>query len=66
MTDTTPHDQIAATIEREYAAWRALVEEVGRNRMNEPGPMGEWTFGDRAGHLLGWRNRTIARLEARL
>ena len=26
--------------------------------------MGEWTFGDVAGHLLGWRNRTIARLEA--
>lgn len=26
--------------------------------------MGVWTFGDLAGHLLGWRNRTIARLEA--
>lgn len=26
--------------------------------------MGEWTFGDMAGHLLGWRNRTVARLEA--
>lgn len=26
--------------------------------------MGEWTFGDLAGHLLGWRERTIARLEA--
>jgi len=26
--------------------------------------MGEWNFGDLAGHLLGWRNRTIARLEA--
>ena len=26
--------------------------------------MGEWSFGDLAGHLLGWRDRTIARLEA--
>ena len=26
--------------------------------------MGEWSFGDMAGHLLGWRNRTINRLEA--
>ena len=26
--------------------------------------MGEWTFGDLAGHLLGWRNRSITRLEA--
>ena len=32
--------------------------------MTEPGPMGEWTFKDLAAHLLGWRNRTIARLEA--
>ena len=26
--------------------------------------MGDWTFGDLAGHLLGWRSRTITRLEA--
>ena len=26
--------------------------------------MGDWTFGDLAGHLLGWRNRSIDRLEA--
>ena len=44
--------------------WRDLVAEVGPDRYGEPGPMGEWTFGDLAGHLLGWRNRTIARLEA--
>jgi hypothetical protein len=64
MPDTTPHEQIAATIEREQAAWRALVEEVGRDRMDEPGPMGEWTFRDLAAHLLGWRERTIRRLRA--
>jgi len=44
--------------------WRDLVTEVGPPRYAVPGPMGEWTFGDLAGHLLGWRNRTIARLEA--
>ena len=26
--------------------------------------MGEWTFKDLVGHLLGWRERTIARLDA--
>ena len=26
--------------------------------------MGEWNFGDMAGHLVGWRNRTIGRLAA--
>jgi Mycothiol maleylpyruvate isomerase N-terminal domain len=64
MTDMTPHEQIAATIEREHAAWRALVDEVGRDRMDEPGPMGEWTFKDLAAHLLGWRERSIGRLGA--
>lgn len=64
MTEMTPHQQIAATIEREQAAWRDLVAEVGRDRMDEPGPMGEWTFKDLAAHLLGWRERSIARLRA--
>jgi hypothetical protein len=25
---------------------------------------GDWSFGDLAGHVVGWRNRTISRLEA--
>jgi hypothetical protein len=44
--------------------WGDLAGRVGQDRYAEPGPMGEWSFGDLAGHLLGWRNRTIARLEA--
>src|SRR5262249_14986178 len=44
--------------------WRSLTAEVGEARFDEPGPMGDWTFADMAGHLAGWRNRTIARVEA--
>jgi hypothetical protein len=44
--------------------WRDLAGEVRPERYADPGPMGEWSFADMAGHLLGWRNRTIARLEA--
>lgn len=51
-------------IRDEQDAWRALVDEVGRERMHEPGPMGAWSFRDLVVHLLGWRERTIARLEA--
>jgi hypothetical protein len=51
-------------IDREHAAWQALVAEVGTERMEEAGPMGEWSFKDLAAHLLGWRQRTIARLRA--
>jgi hypothetical protein len=62
---------MADTLKAEFAArlrdsrqvWRDLVAEVG-DRVDDAGPMGDWTFGDLAGHLLAWRNRTIARLEA--
>ena len=53
-----------ALIKTDQQYWRDLVAEVGPDRYDEPDAMGEWTFGDLAGHLLGWRNRTIARLEA--
>lgn len=59
----TREDQIAA-IRADQQFWRDLAADVGPDRYDEPGPMGEWSFGDMAGHLLGWRNRTIARLEA--
>jgi len=59
-----PRPALAEAIERERQVWRDLVDEVGMDRMTEPGPMGEWSFKDLAAHLLGWRDRTIARLEA--
>jgi hypothetical protein len=59
----TRAEQLAA-IRADQQFWRDLAAEVGPDRFAEPGPMGEWSFGDMAGHLLGWRNRTIARLEA--
>ena len=64
MPDRDPHRTLAAAISAEHEAWRALVAEIGEDRMDEPGPMGEWTFRDLVVHLLGWRERTIARLEA--
>ena len=59
----TQAEQIAE-IRADQEFWRALAAEVGPGRYAEPGPMGEWSFGHMAGHLLGWRNRTIARLDA--
>jgi len=59
----TRQDQIDA-LRADQRFWRELAAEVGPDRYAEPGPMGEWSFGDMAGHLLGWRNRSIGRLEA--
>ncbi|MDP9371935.1 MAG: ClbS/DfsB family four-helix bundle protein [Chloroflexota bacterium] len=60
---TTKND-LLAHIRAEHAGWRALLAEVGEGRMEQPGPMGEWTFKDLVAHLTGWRERTIRRLEA--
>lgn len=57
-------ERLLAQIENEREQWNRLVTEIGTDRMEEPGPMGEWTFKDLASHLTGWRERTIARLEA--
>jgi hypothetical protein len=59
----TKAEQIAS-IKADQQFWRDLATEVGPDRYDEPGPMGEWSFADMAGHLAGWRNRTIDRLEA--
>ena len=69
MTDTElnspdPRTELVDAIQRERGFWRDLVNEVGESRMTEPGPMGDWSFKDVATHLLGWRERTIGRLEA--
>lgn len=60
MTKTGLLDQIDAT-ER---AWDDLAAEALRADPTRPGAMGEWSFVDVAGHLNGWRRRTVARLEA--
>ena len=55
---------LAARIRADRQVWRDLVAEVGRERMLEPGPMGEWTFKDMAAHLAAWRNARIPMIEA--
>jgi hypothetical protein len=57
-------DELLNEIQAERAAWQALVAEVGEERMEEPGAMGEWSFKDLAAHLAFWQERTLARLEA--
>ena len=63
-TQTDPRATVLARIADERRHWQEIVAEVGPDRLEEPGPMGEWSFKDLAAHLLGWRERTIARFEA--
>ena len=57
-------EEQTAVIKADQQFWRDLAAEVGPDRYGEPGTIGEWSFGELAGHLVGWRERTIARLEA--
>ena len=41
----TRAEQIAG-IKADHQFWRDLVAEVRPDRYDEPGPMGEWTFGE--------------------
>lgn len=60
----TTRDDLVKQIHDEHAQWDALLAEIGEDRMEEPGPMGDWTFKDLAAHLLFYNERTIALLEA--
>ena len=64
MTDHDVHQRLTSKLAEERLAWRALVEEIGQDRMTEPGPMGDWSFHDLVVHLMGWRERTLDRLAA--
>jgi hypothetical protein len=56
--------ELAAAIRADRQAWRDIVAEVGVDRMDLPGPMGDCTFRDVAGQLAAWRKERIPELEA--
>jgi hypothetical protein len=59
-----PRADLVNRIEAIRERWRRLVADVGEDRMELPGAMGDWSFKDVALHLSAWRRRTIDRLEA--
>lgn len=65
MSDTaTAKTAWLARIERARATWEELVAAAARVGFERPGAAGAWTFKDVAAHLNGWRERTVARMEA--
>jgi len=64
MSDEARRAALIDGIEGVRGRWRGLVADVGPDRLETPGAMGDWTFKDVAAHLTAWRRRTVARLEA--
>ena len=57
-------ETLLEVIRNEHDQWRALLVEVGEERIEAPGPLGGWSFNDLVRHMNGWTERRIRRLEA--
>src|SRR5215211_7419702 len=64
MSATTSKTDWLDQLARARETWEAIVDEAGDAGMDRPGAAGDWTFKDVAGHLNGWRERSVDRLEA--
>jgi hypothetical protein len=51
-------------LQEEYQQWEALLDEIGPERMEQPGVNGDWTMKDIIAHLTGWQPRVNAHLQA--
>jgi hypothetical protein len=51
-------------LQEEYQQWEALLDEIGLERMEQPGVNGDWSMKDMVAHVMGWQPRVIASLQA--
>ncbi len=64
MTDTVTKERVLAAIDDEGAGWAALIAQIDPARMEDPDFAGGWSFKDIVAHIMGWRTRGNAVLEA--
>jgi hypothetical protein len=57
---------ILDALQEKQQRWEALLEEVGPERMEQPGVNGDWSMKDIVAHLTGWNRRVAANMEAAL
>jgi hypothetical protein len=51
-------------LQEEYRQWEALLDQIGPERMEQPGVNGDWSMKDIVAHLTGWQPRVNAHLRA--
>lgn len=56
--------ELVAWLQEEQAQWQAFLDEIGPERMDEPGVCGQWSVKDFVGHMSGWQRRLLAHMEA--
>jgi hypothetical protein len=51
-------------LQEEYRQWEVLLDQIGPERMEQPGVNGDWSMKDTVAHLTGWQPRVTANLQA--
>jgi hypothetical protein len=51
-------------LQKEYQQWEAFLDQIGPNRMEQPGVAGSWSMKDIIAHLTTWNRRLVAQILA--
>jgi hypothetical protein len=51
-------------LQEEYEQWEAFLDEIGPERMDQPGVAGHWSIKDIIAHLNDWQPKLIANIQA--
>lgn len=51
-------------LQEEYQRWELLLDQIGPERMDQPGVNGDWSMKDIVAHLTGWNRWLAVRLQA--
>ncbi|MEZ4645397.1 MAG: ClbS/DfsB family four-helix bundle protein [Chloroflexota bacterium] len=58
--------ELLSWLQEESRQWETLLEQIGLERMEQPGVAANWSIKDIVAHLNGWQVRLIARIQAAL
>lgn len=56
--------ELLSWLQEEQQQWEAFLDQIGPERMDQPGVAGDWSIKDIIAHLTDWQPRQIARLQA--
>jgi hypothetical protein len=51
-------------LQGEYQQWEAFLDQIGPERMDQPGVAGDWSVKNIVAHLTDWDRWLVARLQA--
>ena len=51
-------------LQEQYERWKVLLDQIGPERMDQPGVNGDWSMKDIIAHLTGWQPRLSGSLQA--